>query len=52
VEETINFFGGTILKRLNIRHSIDVMHVEKNVCVRLLMTLLNMDEKTRDHGHA
>jgi hypothetical protein len=28
------------------------MHVDKNVCESLLGTLLNMDEKTRDHGHA
>jgi hypothetical protein len=28
------------------------MHVEKNVCENLLKTLLNMDGKTRDHGHA
>jgi hypothetical protein len=29
-----------------------VMHVEKNMCKSLLRTLLNTDEKTRDHGHA
>jgi hypothetical protein len=28
------------------------MHIEKNVCESLLGTLLNTDEKTRDHGHA
>jgi hypothetical protein len=28
------------------------MHVEKNVCESLLGTLLIMDGKTRDHGHA
>jgi hypothetical protein len=28
------------------------MHVEKNVCESLLRTLLNMDRKTRGHGHA
>jgi hypothetical protein len=28
------------------------MHVEKNVCERLLRTLLNTDRKTRDHGCA
>jgi hypothetical protein len=28
------------------------MHVEKNMCESLLRTLLNMDGKTRDHGHA
>jgi hypothetical protein len=39
-------------KELDIHHSIDVMHVKKNVCESLLETLLNTDEKTRDHGHA
>jgi hypothetical protein len=36
-------------KDLDIHHSIDLMHTEKNVCVSLLETLLNTDEKTRDH---
>jgi hypothetical protein len=39
-------------KHLDVCHSIDVMQVEKNVCESLLGTLLNMDGKTRDHGHA
>jgi hypothetical protein len=39
-------------KDLDIRHSIDAMHIEKNVCKSLLGTLLNTDGKTRDHGHA
>jgi hypothetical protein len=52
VEEAIDFLGATILKRLNVCHLIDVMHVEKNVCKSLLRTLLNTDRKTRDHGHA
>jgi hypothetical protein len=39
-------------KDLDICHSIDVVHVEKNVCESLLKTLLNTDRKTRDHGHA
>jgi hypothetical protein len=39
-------------KDLDVRHSIDVMHVKKNVCESLLETLLNTDEKTRDHGNA
>jgi hypothetical protein len=28
------------------------MHVKKNMCESLLGTLLNMNGKTRDHGHA
>jgi hypothetical protein len=39
-------------KDLDVHHSIDVMHIEKNVCECLLGTLLNTDGKTRDHGHA
>jgi hypothetical protein len=39
-------------KDLDVHPSIDVMHVEKNVCEILFWTLLNMDGKTRDHGHA
>jgi hypothetical protein len=39
-------------KDLDVHHSIDVMHVEKNVYESLLGTLLNMDGETMDHGHA
>jgi hypothetical protein len=39
-------------KDLDVYHSIDVMHVEKNACKSLLKILLNMDRKTRDHEHA
>jgi hypothetical protein len=38
-------------KDLDVRHSIDVMHVEKNMCESLLRTLLNTDMKRRDHRH-
>jgi hypothetical protein len=39
-------------KDLDVHHSLDVLHVEKNVCESLLGILLNIDGKTRDHGHA
>jgi hypothetical protein len=39
-------------KDLDVCHSINVMHIEKNVCQSLLETLLNTDGKTRDHGLA
>ena len=29
-------------------HSLDVMHITKNMCESLLATLLNMPEKTKD----
>jgi hypothetical protein len=37
---------------LAVYHSIDVMHVKKNVYESLLRTLLTTDKKTRDHGYA
>jgi hypothetical protein len=52
VEEAVDFWELPYWKDLDARHSIDVMHIEKNVCKSLLETLLNMDKKTRDHGHA
>ena len=33
---------------LDVRHCIDVMHVEKNVCDSLIGTLLNIKGKTKD----
>jgi hypothetical protein len=39
-------------KDLDVYNSIDVMHIKKNMCESLLETLLNTDEKTRDHEHA
>jgi hypothetical protein len=50
-EQTI-FWELPYWKDIDIRQLIDVMHIEKNVCENLLGTLLNMNEKTRDHGHA
>nr|XP_043639273.1 uncharacterized protein LOC122610343 [Erigeron canadensis] len=37
---------------LLIRHNIDVMHVEKNVCENVLGTLLDIDGKTKDTNKA
>ena len=33
---------------LDVRHCLDVMHVEKNVCDSLIGTLLNIKGKTKD----
>ncbi|XP_057779474.1 uncharacterized protein LOC130998054 [Salvia miltiorrhiza] len=35
-----------------LRHNLDVMHIEKNVCNNLLGTLLNIDGKTKDDERA
>ena len=39
-------------KYLAVRHSIDAMHVKKNVCGSLLGTLMNDKHKTKDHENA
>ena len=33
---------------LDVRHCIDVMHVEKNVCDSVISTLVNIQRKTKD----
>ena len=31
-----------------MRHNLDVMHIEKNICESLVGTLLNMNDKSKD----
>ena len=35
-------------KFLLVKHVLDVMHIEKNICEALLGTLLNIPKKTKD----
>ncbi|XP_039138806.1 uncharacterized protein LOC120276140 [Dioscorea cayenensis subsp. rotundata] len=35
-------------KTLKLRHNLDVMHIEKNICESILGTLLNIEGKTKD----
>ena len=42
------FFNLPYWSDLNVRHCIDVMHVEKNVCGSVIGTLLNIQVKTKD----
>ncbi|XP_028082248.1 uncharacterized protein LOC114283584 [Camellia sinensis] len=35
-------------KMLKLRHNLDVMHIEKNICDNLMATLLNVDGKNKD----
>ncbi|XP_058776970.1 uncharacterized protein LOC131651323 [Vicia villosa] len=42
------FFDLPYWSSLEVRHCIDVMHVEKNVCDIVIRTLLNIQGKTRD----
>ncbi|XP_073153088.1 uncharacterized protein [Henckelia pumila] len=42
------FFELEYWKHLHVRHMLDVMHIEKNVCESLIGTLLNVPGKTKD----
>jgi len=42
------FFKLLYWSKLDVRHCIDVMHVEKNVCDSIIRTLLNIKGKTKD----
>ena len=33
---------------LHVRHCLDAMHIEKNICMNILGTLLDIPEKTKD----
>jgi hypothetical protein len=35
-------------KNLKLRHNLDVMHIEKNICENLIGTILNIPGKTKD----
>ncbi|KAK9071565.1 hypothetical protein SSX86_007993 [Deinandra increscens subsp. villosa] len=42
------FFELEYWKKLLVRHQLDVMHIEKNVCESVYGTLLNLPHKTKD----
>ena len=35
-----------------LRHNLDVMHIEKNICDNIIGTLLDIPGKTKDHANA
>ncbi|XP_024028689.1 uncharacterized protein LOC112093778 [Morus notabilis] len=39
-------------KSLSLRHNLDVLHIEKNVCDSLLGTILDIDKKSKDTDKA
>ena len=51
MEEEIYILGPTLLENLEVRSSIDVMHVTKNLCVNLL-GFLGVYGKTKDTAEA
>ncbi|KAL6533521.1 hypothetical protein OROMI_027633 [Orobanche minor] len=46
------FFKLPYWKSLKLRHNLDVMHIEKNICDNILGTLLDMSGKTKDSLNA
>ena len=42
------FFNLPYWHRLKLRHNLDVMHIQKNICDSILGTLLNIEGKTKD----
>lgn len=49
LEEEEHFLSILILQTLILRHNLDVMHIEKNVCATILGTLLSIKGKTKDN---
>ena len=43
-----SFFELPYWKDLHVRHCLDVMHIEKNVCMNILGTLLDIPGKSKD----
>ena len=39
-------------KNLNLRHNLDVMHVEKNICENIVGTVVGIDKKNKDTDKA
>lgn len=48
LEKKSIFFELEYWKHLRLRHNLDVMHIEKNVCDSLIGTLLNIPGKSKD----
>ena len=44
----VDVWDGNLHQTLDVRHCIDVMHVEKNVCDSLIGTLLNIIGKKKN----
>lgn len=43
------FFELPYFKTLLLRHNLDVMHIEKNICDSIIGTLMNVKWKTKDN---
>ena len=52
MKEDVDIFNLPYQSVLDVRHCIDVMHVEKIFCDSLINTLLNIKGKTKDNLNA
>ena len=50
--EEEEYFLALFLSSLLIRHNLDVMHTEKNICGSILGTLLQIEGKSKDREKA
>jgi len=48
----VSFWKLPYWKKLKVRHNLDVMHIEKNICENLIGTILNVKGKTKDTAKA
>ena len=48
LEEEEYFFELPYWSSLLIKHNLDVMHIEKNICESILGTLLELEDKCKD----
>jgi hypothetical protein len=46
------FFKLPYWSTLKLRHNLDIMHIEKNICDSILGTLMNIPGKTKDTTNA
>ena len=49
MEEKIHIFELPYWATNKLRHNLDVMHIEKNICDSVLGTLLDILGKSKDH---
>jgi hypothetical protein len=52
LEEKEYFFELPYWEKMLVRHNLDVMHIEKNICDNILGTLLCMEGKSKDSEKA
>jgi hypothetical protein len=52
LEEEDIFFQLPYWKNLLVRHNLDVMHIEENICESIIGTLLHIDGKSKDSEKA